>query len=53
MNFWKTAACWAVTGLTTGLLLFALCSPGRADVAAEEPKYVALTFDDGPKGKIT
>lgn len=55
MNFWKTAVCWAVTGLTTGLLLFALCGPGRADAVTEGegPKYVALTFDDGPKGKIT
>lgn len=55
MKWWKTMLCWAVTGGLTVAMLFALCGRGQADaVTAEETcKYVALTFDDGPKGKIT
>ena len=33
-------------------LLFA-CSGGICASAAENEKYVALTFDDGPSGKFT
>ena len=35
------------------LCLFLACSGGISASAAENEKYVALTFDDGPSGKFT
>lgn len=55
MKWWSTILCWALTGALTVGMLFALCGRGQAAQAqeSETPKYVALTFDDGPKGTIT
>lgn len=56
MKLRKTGVVWTVTALATVGLLFALCGQSRADdvtEAEEGAKYVALTFDDGPKGRIT
>lgn len=51
VKLWNVGGRWLLTALITVGLLFALCGKGHA--AEVTPKYVALTFDDGPKGRIT
>lgn len=55
MKWWTAILGWALVSALTVGMFFALCGRGQAaEAEAEEgPKYVALTFDDGPKGKIT
>lgn len=52
MKWWTMLLSWALTGALTVGMLFALCGRGQAEESCG-PKYVALTFDDGPKGQIT
>lgn len=55
MEWNKLLGRWVLTCAAVTALLFALCGQSRADeaVTAGTPRYVALTFDDGPKGSIT